>query len=222
MFKSKIRPIVIPQFEHLKLVGALAHAWGNADFALPPIEWISLVTGIALHDRGYGYLDTASVLEMPEDEWIAITRRGFHTTGSDPIADLITRHHLLRLTRDHPSAAVQALHYEFEWEIRDQLQELGLVPGIFERIDRITDLCDRISFSFCFEQPAQGQVAIFPRSASSLEIPVYYSVEQGHIHVAPWPFSVDVMNGYLIGYQLAEYPTKLDPVLLPYIISPGE
>lgn len=222
MFKSKSRPIVIPQSEHLKLTGALAHAWGNADFALPPIEWISLVTGIGLHDRGYGYLDTSSVLEMPEEEWIAITRRGFHMNGSDPIADLITRYHLLRLTRDHPSAAVQALHYEFEWEIRDQLREQGFSPTIFERIDRITDLCDSISFSFCFGQPVQGQVGIFPRNAGGVEIPVYYSVEQTHIHVTPWPFAVDVISGYLVAYQLADYPTQLDPMLLPYVVSPGE
>jgi hypothetical protein len=222
MFKSKNRSVVIPQSEHLKLVGALAHAWGNNDFALPPIEWISFVLGVGLHDRGYGYLDTATVLEMPEEEWIEITRRGFHMPCSDPIADLITRYHLLRLTRGHPSAAVQALHYEFEWEIRDQLHENGFSPTVFERIDRITDLCDSISFGFCFEQPMQGNVAIFPRSNSEIEIPVYYSIDQTHIHVTPWPFSADVMSGYLIGYQLEGYPARLDPVLLPYVISPGK
>ena len=222
MFKSKSRSIVIPQSEHLKLAGALAHAWGNADFMLPPIEWASLVTGIALHDRGYGYLDTAAVLEMPEEEWVEITRRGFHAVCSDPTADLIARYHLLRLTRDHPSAAVQALHYEFEWEIRDQLHEQGFSPTVFERIDRITDLCDSISFGFCFEQPIQGHVNIFPRNAGDLDLPVYYNINQTHIYISPWPFSVDVISGYLIGYQLTGYPTILDPVLLPYIISPGE
>jgi hypothetical protein len=203
-------------------VGALAHAWGNADFMLPPVEWTSFVIGIGLHDRGYGYLDTAAVLEMPEEEWLEITRRGFHAPCADPIADLITRHHLLRLTRGHPSAAVQALHYEFEWEIRDQLREHGLSPAIFERIDRITDLCDSISFRFCFEQPIQGHVAVFPHNNSNAEIPIYYSIEQSHIHVTPWPFSVDIISGYLIGYQLTGYPTQLDAVLLPYVISPGE
>ncbi len=222
MFKSKSRPVVIPQSEHLKLVGALAHAWGNSDFSLPPIEWVSLVLGVGLHDRGYGYLDTAAVLEMPEEEWLEITRRGFHMACTDPVADLITRYHLLRLTRDHPSAAVQALYYEFEWEIRDQLREQGFSPTLFERIDRITNLCDSISFGFCFEQPMQGHVNIFPRTNSEVEIPIYYSIDQAHIHLAPWPFSVDVISGYLIGYQLAGYPTLLDPVLLPYVISPGE
>ena len=31
MFKSKQRPIVIPQWEHQKLAGTLALLWGNAD-----------------------------------------------------------------------------------------------------------------------------------------------------------------------------------------------
>ncbi len=35
MFKSKLRPIAIPQFEHEKLVGTLALLWGNAAFELP-------------------------------------------------------------------------------------------------------------------------------------------------------------------------------------------
>lgn len=222
MFKSKVRPIVVPQSEHLKLAGVLAHAWGNLDFTLPPIEWTSLVLGIGLHDRGYGYLDTAAVLEMPEPEWVEITRRGFHMPCADPIADLITRHHLLRLTRNHPSAAVQALHYEFEWEIRDQLRENGFSPATFERIDRITKLCDSISFDFCFEEPTQGHVGIFPRSGGEMEIPIHYNIEQTHIHVNPWPFSVNIITGYLIGYQLDGYPTTLNPVLLPYVIAPGE
>lgn len=222
MFKSKTRPIVIPQSEHLKLAGALAHAWGNLDFALPPVEWASLVLGIGLHDRGYGYLDTSAVLEMPEPEWVEITRRGFHMPCADPIADLITRHHLLRLTDNHPSPAVQALHYEFEWEIRDQLLELGFSPSTFERIDRITNLCDKISFSFCFEEPTHGYMNVFQHSTSQLETPVHYSIAGTDIHITPWPFSGDIITGYLIGYQRERYPTQLDPVLLPYIISPGE
>ena len=46
MFESKLRPIVIPQSEHLKLVGTLALLWGNADFDLPPIERLSMVAGM--------------------------------------------------------------------------------------------------------------------------------------------------------------------------------
>ena len=53
MFKSKLRPVAIPQFEHEKLVGTLALLWGNAVFELPPVPFASFLTGIGLHDRAY-------------------------------------------------------------------------------------------------------------------------------------------------------------------------
>src|SRR5436190_17322232 len=61
MFKSKRRQIVIPQSEHLRLVGSLAMLWGNADFDLPPVEHVSMIAGMALHDRGYGQLDNSAI-----------------------------------------------------------------------------------------------------------------------------------------------------------------
>ena len=68
MFKSKRRQIVIPQSEHLRLVGALAMLWGNEDFDIPPVERVSMVAGMGLHDRGYGHLDNSAIGEMSEDE----------------------------------------------------------------------------------------------------------------------------------------------------------
>lgn len=219
MFKSKSRAIAIPQSEHLKLAGALAQCWGNAEFDFPEIERLSFVAGVGLHDRGYGVMDAAAVMQMPEEEWLAITRRGFDMTGSDPAADLITRYHLRRLARGNPSAATQALYRTFDEIIATQLQEHHFSANLFEHIDRITNLCDSISFTFCFEQPAQGQVSIFPRNTDTAEIPVQYSVDQGQIGVHPWPFSVDAITGYIVGYRLPDYPMRLDPVILPYSVS---
>jgi hypothetical protein len=53
MFKSKQRPIVIPQWEHQKLAGTLTLLWGNADFERPSVPFESFLTGIGLHDRAY-------------------------------------------------------------------------------------------------------------------------------------------------------------------------
>ncbi len=219
VFKSKRRPIAIPQSEHLKLVGALAFLWGNAEFDFPQIKRLSLVAGVGLHDRGYGFLDKAAVLEMPEAQWLEITRCGFDMTSSDPAADLITRYHLARLTRGNPSAAAQELRQVFERKIEQQLHEQGFAAALFERIDRITDLCDKISFSFCLEESAQGQVSIFARNTDESQIPVRYSFDQTGISVDPWPFSVESITGYIVGYRLPEYPTRLDPVILPYSLS---
>jgi hypothetical protein len=219
MFKSKRRPIAIPQSEHLKLAGALAWPWGNAHFDFPQIDRLSLVAGVGLHDRGYGFLDEAAVGEMPEEQWLAITRRGFSMSGSDPAADLITRYHLKRLARANPSATVQALYREFEQQLENQLREQGFSAALFARIDRITELCDSISFGFCFEQPVQGRAAIFPRNTEETEIPVHYSIKQSGITVDPWPFAVESISGYIVGYRLPDYPARLDPVILPYALS---
>ena len=53
MFKSKLRPITIPQAEHGKLAGTLALLWGNAQIERPAIDFASFVMGVGLHDRGY-------------------------------------------------------------------------------------------------------------------------------------------------------------------------
>jgi len=66
MFKSKRRPIVIPQSEHQRLSGTLALLWGNADFDRPQMPPDSLLTGIGLHDRAFGYLDTFAIGEIPD------------------------------------------------------------------------------------------------------------------------------------------------------------
>jgi len=221
MFKSKRRRLAVPQSEHLKLVGALAYHWGNGDFDLPEVERAALVAGIGWHDRGYGYLDDAVVLEMPEARWLEITRRGFDMTGSDAVADMIARYHLRRLTANNPSPAARALYADFSRAIEAQLDEHGLSTALFERIDRITDLCDSISFSFCFEEPADGRIAVFPRNGQDLEVEVRYTVSQAGFCVSPGPFGVSPITGYITGYRLPEYPARLDPVILPYFVSPG-
>lgn len=221
MFKSRRRLLVVPQSEHLKLVGALAYHWGNPDFDLPEVERASLVAGIGLHDRGYGYLDDAAVIEMPEAHWIEITRRGFDMTGSDPVADLIVRYHLRRLAANNPSPAVRALHAAFGREIEVQLREHSLSVALFERIDRITDLCDSLSFSFCFEKPAEGQVSVFARNGQDGETALHYAVALAGATVSPWPFDVMSITGYIVGYRLPDYPARLDPVILPYHVAPG-
>ena len=52
----------------LKLAGALAQLWGNAEFELPPLPRLSVVTGIALHDRAFGYLDDLPVGTEVDDQ----------------------------------------------------------------------------------------------------------------------------------------------------------
>jgi hypothetical protein len=216
MFKSKRRPIVVPQSEHLRLVGALALLWGNAEFDLPPVHHNSMVAGMSLHDRGYGALDNDAIGEMNEETWHGIARRGFRMYNSDAVADTIVKYHVRRLAASNPLPERQALAREFTAGIDAQLEEHHLSRELFDRIDRITHLTDRISFDFCFDVPAHGSVEVFPRNGSDQTVKVEYTVQEGVIRAAPWPFSVERYTGYVYAYHLDGYPERPDPIVLPY------
>ena len=108
---------------------------------------------------------------------------------------------------------------EFDSVIEGQLGIYGFSRDFFERMDRITRLCHKISFDFCFESPAAGDVSVFPRNAQADEISVKYSVEEGRIRATPWPFSVKRYEGYVIGYRSDGYPARLDPVMLMFRLT---
>jgi hypothetical protein len=216
MFRSKQRQIITPQSEHLKLVGTLAMLWGNKDFDFPPIERNSMIAGMGLHDRGYGYLDNSPIGGMTAEEWVPIARRGFDMPCSDAVADAIVKYHIRRLASNDPSEIRKALTVEFSHAIDEHLNRYNLSKTLFDSMDRITDLLDRLSFEFCFDAPASGSISIFPRNGEKTEINVQYHVQDGEISVTPWPFSVDEHKGYLVAYQMDGYPERLDPVILPY------
>ena len=216
MFKSKRRPIVTPQSEHLKLVGALAMLWGNDDFDLPPIERESMVLGMGTHDRGYGYLDNHPIGGMDASEWFPIARRTFYMPCSDVIADTIVKYHFRRLASHDDSPERKVLTEEFSKGIDEHLDKNNLSEQLFTRIDRITNLCDSLSFSLCFDVPASGKISIFPRNDEDTEVTVKYHVENGIISANPWPFSVESYQGYLLAYKSDGYPETLDSIVLTY------
>lgn len=219
MFKSRQRPIAIPQWEHQKLAGTLALLWGNASFERPAIPFESFVAGVGLHDRAYGPLDNLPIGEIAEEEWLALTRRGFELTWADPVADLIAKMHLQRLTSYGKAQVRQAQAAEMAEAVHAHAHFHGLDAAVFARVDRITNLCDRIAFDFCFEAPAEGEVRIFPHNCLDDEIVVRYHVEDGAIEVDPWPFGVDGHTGYLVAYELDGYPVVLEPFILPYTLA---
>lgn len=216
MFKSKQRPIVVPQWEHQKLAGTLALLWGNTEFERPPVAFESFVTGVGLHDRAYGMLDNLPIGEFPEDQWQALTQRGFETTWSDTVADSIAKMHLARLVSYGDAPARQAQARSMREAIHRLVREHGLDYALFERIDRITNLCDQVAFDFCFEAPASGKVQIFPKNDYDKQVEVSYTIDGSIITLDPWPLSGEHHTGYLVGYQLEGYPERLEPVLLPY------
>ena len=136
--------------------------------------------------------------------------------GSDVVADTIIKYHIRRLSRYSKTDERRALTAQFSQEIDDHLKSHSLSKKIFDRMDRITELTDNISFTFCFEAPGSGEVSIFPRNEEDREVSVKYHVENGIIHVAPWPFSVDHYEGYILAYPLDGYPESLDPFILSF------
>lgn len=216
MFKSKQRPLAIPQWEHQKLAGTLALLWGNAAFERPPVPFDSFVMGVGLHDRAYGPLDNLPIGEVPEQDWVALTLRGFEIAWPDATADLIAKMHLQRLMRYGSSSPRQAQAAAMGRSIAAFCERHGLDRARFERIDRITHLCDRIAFDFCFEKPAEGEIAIFPENKSDTQVGVRYRIAAGSIEVDPWPFGVESHTAYLVGYHLDGYPDVLNPFIVPY------
>lgn len=219
MFISKLRPIAISQAEHQKLAGTLALLWGNAAFERPPIARESFVKGVGLHDRAYGALDNLPIGGIPEHEWLELTRRGFAQAWADPAAELIAKLHLQRLAGYGGSPERQAAAAELTQAAEAHAREHSLDPALFARIDRITNLCDLIAFDFCFEAPAEGAVSVFPRNNGDEQMRVRYRVAGGTIEVDPWPFAGDSHAGYLVGYQLAGYPDRLEPVVAEYTLK---
>lgn len=219
MFRSRVKPIVIPQAEHLRIVGTLALLWGNADFEPPPVERGSLVAGMGLHDRGYGPLDNSPIGEMAAGEWEKIARAGFYGEYRDAVADLIAKYHVRRLASHGSSPERKALAEEFGHAIAEKLDGLGMSPKLFERLDRVTNLCDMVSFDFCFGEPAAGSASVFPRNGEEKEVEVGYRIDGEKITLAPWPLSVEVHESYIIAYLAEGYPDRLDPVILPYRLA---
>jgi hypothetical protein len=213
--------------EHGRLAGALARLWGNADFAAPPIPRGSLVLGVGLHDRGYGALDDDPLLELAEPRWLEITRRGFYDDCGDAAADLITRLHLRRLVSYDLTPARGALLAEMDASIARHAADHGLDLALYSRIDALTRLCDSAAFAFCFEEPAQGEVAVSPDWWDAPPVTIRFAVTPARddgaparIALSPWPLGVNRHEGYVIAYRRADYPDRLVPVAIPYEVTP--
>jgi hypothetical protein len=91
MFRSKARPIVIPQYEHGRLAGILAQQWGNDNFDRPSMNFASFVEGVALHDWHYSFGDNLPIDGADEEAWLAMTRRGLVLRLPDPISDIVAK-----------------------------------------------------------------------------------------------------------------------------------
>jgi hypothetical protein len=161
------------------------------------------VRGVADHDRGYGELDDDPIGGVSEERWLGIQRRGFAPRGEDAIVDLVVALHVRRLigegaAYDEADAVVAAL-----------LDETGVSREQADAADAITNVCDVISFLFCFEEPAE-------RALRGHRIDVD---GQGRFAIDPWPFDVPALAGRVPAFEADGYPKRLVPVEVAFSAS---
>ena len=203
MFLSRSRPVVYSQAEHARLSAVIAAAWAVP----PPLPFESFVRGVALHDRGYGELDMDSLGAVDDDRWLEIMRRGFEPQTDDPVVDLVVALHVRRLV----SFARPSVLAEFDAVLPARLDAAGVTEDDARAADLVTNLCDRLSFSFCFEENDEGRVGEWSFAVAA----------DGSATVAPWPLRVPALAETVVGYRAHGYPSRLDPVECVFRLEPG-
>ena len=221
MFRSRRRPVVFSQADHARFSAAIAAVWGNEQFELPPLDLVSFIRGVALHDRGYGELDTDGIAEVSDERWIEIQRESFRPRGEDPVVDLVVALHVHRLVSRGRRAEDDALVAAME----ETLLDLRTVSRVGEAealaADSITDLCDRVAFDVCFEEPSAWTRPVLPRqSAPAVEVAFSFD-GMGGVTLDPWPLGIPWLRAVLVGFAADGYPDRPEPVIEPILIRPS-
>ena len=218
MFRSKTRNIIVPQSEHAKLAGLVALLWGNDDFDCPDFDFESFVAGVALHDEGHGYFDMDDIGGMEPHVELESMRRLVNYRLDDPTIDTVANFHILRLL--HLDEGRSHLVAECEAQIAEGIEKTGISRDSYIWANRITWLCDIISFNFCFGEPVKFSLEVCPRQGRDDTIMVNCEIDgEGNITIDPWPLRVDSYEGYILGYEAAGYPDELKPILMYYKLS---
>jgi hypothetical protein len=211
MFRSRSRKVVYPQAEHARLAARLAAAWGNDEVPRPALPFDAFVRGVEEHDRGYGELDEDGIGEVPLPRWLEIQRRSFEPRGEDAVVDLVVALHVRRLVSWQDAPEAQRVQAEMSAALLALRAEAGIDPRVAAEADEITDLCDRVAFDFCFEEPASGRVGAFA-----------YAVDgEGTIALDPWPFGAPRLEGAIVAFRAEGYPATLEPLAQPFRVEPG-
>ena len=210
--------MVFPQREHAAFAATIASAWSDA---LAPIRLPRerFVRGVARHDRGYAEHDADEIGQVSRDRWLAIQERGFAPTREDPVVDLVVALHVRRLVSSGDDNAARHVVRAMDDALPAILGDAGVSADDAAADDRITDLCDRISFDFCLEEPDSGGVDVL--GPGGLPVRVSYAVDgQGAIVLDPWPLDRPALDGTVLAYAAERYPEVLEPAPTPFVVQP--
>jgi hypothetical protein len=221
MFKSKTRPILYTQYEHGRLAGTLAALWGNKAFDRPALDFDAFVAGVTLHDWGYRVLDNVPIGESTEEAWLEVVRRGIDYRFAHPTTDIVVKLHIRRLLSWDSSPEREALIEAIDDQVNGRLPESGATLEAFQRADKITQLCDMISFDYCFEAPQERTYQVYKKPNAAETTRVSYRVQAGgEVVVDPWPFGVPAITGTILAFTRKNYPDELNPLVVGYTIRP--
>ena len=219
MFKSKIRPIGIPQYEHARLSATLAMHWGNENFDRPEIDFDKFVEGVALHDWQYGHIDSISLSDISEEDWLDLMAIGINLEFADPTVEAIAKLHMKRLVAQPTSERRREIGEWFEERISAVIAEHNLSRSKLEWADSITQFCDALAFDFAYETPLEESVPVLTKINSQEKTPVTYQIKSnGFVELSRWPFSVPAISGFITGYHLDTLPDLTSPLVVPFHI----
>ena len=142
---------------------------------------------------------------MAEELWLEIQRRGFTPRGEDAVVDLVVALHVRRLIGEGEAFA------EADAVVARLFAETGIERDAALAADAVTNVCDVISFEFCFEQPSEREVRGYRLVLDG----------EGAIEVEPWPFAVPRLAGLVTAYERDGYPQRLVAVPVAYDVAEG-
>ena len=206
---------MFPQDEHAALSAALAWAWSET-FAPVRLPRESFLRGVALHDRGYEDCDADEIGRMPRRRWREIQARGFEPQADDPVVDLVVALHVRRLVSGRSDRGARRLLAAMDAAVPELVAAAGVSPNDAAAADRITNLCDRISFDFCLEEPAGGSVEVLAGDGTPIRV-TYELDGEGGIELDPWPLDAPTATGNILGYRATGYPAVLEAVPTPFL-----
>ena len=219
MFKSKTRPVVIPQSEHAKLSGVVAFHWGNDDFDKPAIDFDSFIEGVSFHDWAYGAIDNFQIGNLDFDKWINLIEKGSELKFDNPVTDIVAKLHLKRLIDYDEFEGKENIVGKINSRINEILPKIGYTLDQFLWADRITAFFFFLAFSFSFEIETEKKVKVYRRinNVEETELIMFFS-SRGEVKVDPWPFSVNEIKGFIYAYDSEGYPDVFKPTLKKYFI----
>lgn len=225
MFTYKSKNLVIPQREHARLAGNIAVYWGNKHFDLPRIPLSTVVKGITFHQNGYDTFDINPVGEMSEDILYRVFENDFNVDMKDQNAELVNMFHQFRLVngkvKREGSEKFKKLKEEFNQVIQTRLKTSKFREKDFLWTNRITHLCDKVSFNFCMENKVEEIVPLYIKTNSQvMQNSKHRLVSENTVQLDSWPFSIREIKSVVIGYEKLNYPNHLIPHLLQVKLVP--